>query len=135
MTRVRWARLRVERTRRVIDRVDVAIIVAAEGSWSDFEEQLWETFSAARTPVIAVFNKADLARPSAALREKLAARRILVVETVASRGEGILDLREALIQSTPKDLLDSPPLVGDLVPPESWSCSWCRSIWKRPRAG
>jgi len=35
----------------------------------------------------------------------------------ASRGQGVLELREALIQSVPEDFLRPPPLLSDLVPP------------------
>ena len=40
-----------------------------------------------------------------------------VVVTAATRGEGLLELREALIRSAPEEFLAAPPLVGDLVPP------------------
>lgn len=109
--------MRVQRTRRVMDRTDVAMIVASEGEWGEFEEELWQTFHEGNTPVIVVFNKLDLARPSAELRQKLAERGAQVVETDAKRGEGILDLREALIDAAPKDFLNPPTIVGDLVPP------------------
>jgi len=36
---------------------------------------------------------------------------------VASQGEGMLDLREALIRSAPEDFIDSPPVLGDLINP------------------
>jgi [FeFe] hydrogenase H-cluster maturation GTPase HydF len=109
--------MRVQRTRRVMDRTDVAMIVASEGEWGGFEEELWQTFHEGNTPVIVVFNKLDLARPPADLRQKLAGRGARVVETDAKRGEGILDLREALIDAAPKDFLNPPTIVGDLVPP------------------
>ena len=47
---------------------------------------------------------------------RLAADGLAVVETTATQGAGILDLREALIQAVPKDFLDPPAIVGDLVP-------------------
>jgi [FeFe] hydrogenase H-cluster maturation GTPase HydF len=36
---------------------------------------------------------------------------------VATGGEGIADLREALVRSAPDDFINTPNLVGDLVPP------------------
>ena len=47
---------------------------------------------------------------------RLAERQVRVVQTVANRGEGMLDLREALIEAAPKELLNTPTIVGDLVP-------------------
>jgi [FeFe] hydrogenase H-cluster maturation GTPase HydF len=70
-----------------------------------------------QTPAIVVFNKADLAGPSPAQRAQLATAKLPVVETVATTGAGMLDLREALIQAAPPELLNPPTIVGDLVPP------------------
>jgi len=39
------------------------------------------------------------------------------VETVASRGEGMLEVREALIATAPEDFINAPPMIADLVPP------------------
>ena len=39
------------------------------------------------------------------------------VETVATEGHGILELREALIKAAPEDFLHPPAIVADLVPP------------------
>jgi len=68
-------------------------------------------------PTIAVFNKTDLAPPAAETLNRLAAQKILSVRTVASRGEGILDLRDALVRSAPEDFINTPAIVGDLVSP------------------
>jgi [FeFe] hydrogenase H-cluster maturation GTPase HydF len=108
--------LRVAKTRSVLDRTDVAILVSAEGLWESFEERLLAELTGRNTPVIVVFNKCDLAKPPARLLEDLRSRKIPAVESVATRGEGILDLREALVQSAPQDLLNMPAIVSDLVP-------------------
>ena len=41
---------------------------------------------------------------------------IAVVRTVALRQEGILDLREALVRAAPEEFINTPAIVGDLVP-------------------
>jgi [FeFe] hydrogenase H-cluster maturation GTPase HydF len=48
---------------------------------------------------------------------RLNAQHVPQVETVASRGEGVLALREALIRAAPEDFINTPAIVGDLVPP------------------
>ena len=48
--------------------------------------------------------------------EKLRETKAPLVETVASQGKGVLDLRETLIRIVPDDFLRPPPLVSDLVP-------------------
>jgi [FeFe] hydrogenase H-cluster maturation GTPase HydF len=108
---------RVERTRRVFDRTDVALIVAEAGQWGEFEDGLLAEFVARQVPTIAVFNKTDLGEPPAAVLAQLAEQKVRHVRTVASRGDGVLDLREALIRAAPEDFINTPAIVGDLVPP------------------
>ena len=110
-------RLRVEKTCRVFDRADVGVIVAPAGEWGEFEQSLLSELQTRNTPVIVVFSKADLAGPAAELTERLTDLKIRVVSTTATRGEGILDLREALIDTAPPEFLNPPALVSDLVPP------------------
>jgi [FeFe] hydrogenase H-cluster maturation GTPase HydF len=109
--------LRVERTRQVIDRADVAIIVVADSGWDTFEQSLLDALAEHKTPVIAVFNKTDQIRPDAAVAERLQAAGVRTVTTVATQGQGLLELREALIDATPKELLNPPTILGDLIPP------------------
>jgi [FeFe] hydrogenase H-cluster maturation GTPase HydF len=109
--------LRVERTRRVLERTEIALIVAAAGDWGDFEESLLRELQERKIPVIVVFNKADLGLPGAALLQSLASRQAPYVQTTAATGAGILDLRQALIQTVPADFLNPPTILGDLVPP------------------
>ncbi len=109
--------LRVEKTRRVFDRTDVAIIVTPASEWGPFEEALLAELDQRNTPPIVVFNKADLGRPDAALVEQLTQRGVQVVSTVANAGDGVADIREALIQSAPSGFLHPPALASDLVPP------------------
>jgi [FeFe] hydrogenase H-cluster maturation GTPase HydF len=108
--------LRVAKTRSVIDRADLAIVVSPQGEWGTFEESLLTELQARKTPVIVVFNKADLGHPEPTLQERLSKIGIPALQAVATTGAGILDLREALIQITPQELLMPPAILGDLVP-------------------
>jgi [FeFe] hydrogenase H-cluster maturation GTPase HydF len=107
---------RVERTRKVFDRTDLAILVVEAGAWGPFEEALLEEFNQRRVPLIVASNKVDLGEPGADLAGRLKASRIPLVLTSALRGEGLPALREAIIAQAPEDFLAPPPLVGDLVP-------------------
>ncbi len=109
--------LRVQKTLQAFDRTDLGVIVAAAGEWSGFEERILEELSCRGTPLVVVFNKADLGEADPALLARLSARNILVVRTVASRGEGILDFRQALLDGAPDDFVNNPTILGDLVGP------------------
>ncbi|MBN1942555.1 MAG: [FeFe] hydrogenase H-cluster maturation GTPase HydF [Phycisphaerae bacterium] len=108
--------LRVAKTRQIFDRTDVGLIVVAAGDWGDFEEHIYQELRTREIPAVVVFNKNDLAAPNAALRKRLEDDKVNVVFTVASRAEGVLDLREALIRSAPEEFINAPGIVGDLVP-------------------
>ncbi len=109
--------MRIRRTRQVFDRTDVGLIVTAAGEWGAFEETILEELSSRKVPVIVVFNKSDAARPEAALLDRLKGLKLPWVCTCATGGEGLADLREALVRAVPDEFIKSPPIVGDLVPP------------------
>jgi len=107
---------RVAKTRKVLDRTDLAVIVAAAGEWGGFEESLLAELKKRRVPVLAVFNKSDLGQPAPELEQRLRGEGVRSVQTVAARGDGVLALREALIESAPDDFLVQEPIIGDLLP-------------------
>jgi len=108
--------MRVMKTRQVFDRTDVGVIVTMAGQWSEFEEVILTELLERKLPVIVVFNKIDLARPDTAQTARLKELNITCVETTAALGEGVLDLREALIRTAPEEFINAPAIVGDLVP-------------------
>ncbi len=109
--------MRVARTRQVFDRTDVGVVVAEAGAWGPFEDAILAELASRELPAIVVFNKSDLARPDGLTLAALISRKVPHVSTVANRGEGVLDLREALIKAAPEDFINAPTLLGDLVPP------------------
>ncbi len=109
--------LRVEKTRRVFDRTDLGVIVATAGEWGKFEERVLGKLRSGGIPTVAVINKVDLANPPPALIERLAREKVPLVRTVASRGEGLAEFRQALLESAPPDFLESRTLIADLVGP------------------
>lgn len=121
--------LRVARTRAVLERIDAGIVVAPAGDFGAEEEALLAELSRRGVPAIVVLNKADLIAsdrgasdaiafdPIAALPADVRARAAAVVATVAPRGEGIDDLRRALVDALRAAAADPPDLLGDLVPP------------------
>lgn len=109
--------LRVQKTRQALDRTDVGIIVAEGGQWNGFEQGLLDEFKSREIPVIAVFNKSDISQPEGSAIERLNEAKVPIVHTTAVSGQGISDLRQALLDTAPADFVNSPSLVGDLVGP------------------
>ena len=112
--------LRVQRTRRIFDRADLAVVVAEAAAWTPFEQAILDELTLRKIPPIVVFNKTDLASPDPALLASLKEKKIPAVLTVVadpSSPRGIADLREALIKQAPDEFLNPPTIIGDLVPP------------------
>ncbi|HOO56105.1 MAG TPA: [FeFe] hydrogenase H-cluster maturation GTPase HydF [bacterium] len=108
-------KMRVDKTLKVFDRTDLGVIVTEPDTWGDFEEKLLDELVSRETPVIVVFNKIDSAKPDPALVQRLSENKISVVETSATEGTGILDFRQALLDSAPDDFVNTPSILGDLV--------------------
>jgi [FeFe] hydrogenase H-cluster maturation GTPase HydF len=108
---------RAERTRLVFERTDLGILVAEGACWGEFEEGVLAELEQRRAPAVVVFNKLDIAAPGAEVLQRLQSKKIPVVQTIASRGKGMLELREALIRSAPEEFMDSTPVLGDLIAP------------------
>jgi [FeFe] hydrogenase H-cluster maturation GTPase HydF len=109
--------LRVEKTRQVFDRTDLGVIVAEAGQWGEFEQQMLAELRGRDVPVVAVFNKNDVARPTQELAASLLAQKARVVSVSALNGAGILDFRQALLDAAPADFVNNPAILGDLVGP------------------
>ncbi len=109
--------MRVKKTKQAFDRTDIGVIVTEPHRWGEFEEQILRSLREREIPVIVVMNKTDLEDPDPALPRALDEKKITVVKTIADRGEGITDLRQALLNNAPEDFINSPPLIGDLIQP------------------
>jgi len=105
--------LRMARTRAVLDRVDLGVIVTEGTSWGEFEAGLLAELQARKVPALVVQNKADLGGDAAPRHPA----EIPFVAVSALRGTGIPGLKEALLRLAPADFFDNRRLVSDLVPP------------------
>lgn len=107
-------RLRVAKTMGVVERVDIALLVTDE--WQEFESGLLALFAGRKTPVIVVAGKSDC-RPAGGVEGAAAAAGATqVVSVSAVTRAGLEELRQALVKAAPDDVVNSPSLIGDLVP-------------------
>lgn len=108
--------LRVQKTQQVFKRTDLGILVT-DGTWGPFEDQISTELLSSQTPLVVVFNKIDKYPPSSEQVEQISAQGLPCISTIASLGEGILDLRNALLDAVPKEWLVDRPILGDLIQP------------------
>lgn len=109
--------LRVDKTRQVLGRVDLAVVVAGPDGIGTHEHELIAALREHRTPFLVAFSKADLAAPSAVTLAKLKAQNIPAVSVSAASGQGLTRLREELFMLAPEGAVEEARLVGDLIGP------------------
>lgn len=109
--------LRVQKTRQVFDRTDLALLVAEAGCWGRFEDAVLEELRRRKAAVVVVFNKCDLTAPDTALSARLSAEGVPLATVSAKSGEGMLELREAILRAAPEEFFAARPIAADLVPP------------------
>jgi [FeFe] hydrogenase H-cluster maturation GTPase HydF len=107
--------LRIAKTRAVLERTDLALLVAEANDWGPFEEALLVEAAGRSLPLVVVLNKRDVAPPSPALLARLSSAGVPTVETSAPSGQGIADLRRTLLATVPGEALETRRIVGDLV--------------------
>ncbi|HNV04366.1 MAG TPA: [FeFe] hydrogenase H-cluster maturation GTPase HydF [Vicinamibacterales bacterium] len=109
--------LRLQRTRAVLDRVDIGIIVTEPGAWGPFEARLVDELKRRSLPVVLAVNKIDSQPLPDEERGRLRPKADALVALSALTGAGVGDLREALLRLAPADFFDNRRVIADLVPP------------------
>ncbi|OVE80788.1 [FeFe] hydrogenase H-cluster maturation GTPase HydF [bacterium M21] len=107
--------MRIEKSKKAINRTDVAILMTDD--WQSYEEELLRVFTEQQIPTLVVVNKADLGDRDVVVAAALEAGAQRVLQTSAKTGQGIGQLRREIIQSAPEDFINSPAIIGDLVEP------------------
>jgi [FeFe] hydrogenase H-cluster maturation GTPase HydF len=109
--------LRIEKTRQVFDRTDLAVLVTEPGLWGEYEDLLAEEISRRSVPVVIVINKSDTigaGEKPASMPEQY---RNVTVAVSALTGSGLESLRQSMLSSVPPECLQPPAIAGDLVGP------------------
>ncbi len=105
---------RTDKSRKILDRTDLAIIVTDESTWGTFEQQLAQACAQRNIPTLAVFNKSDLhTAPPTAPDNALAYIAVSTRDIETCRR----CIRDALIPVLPEEYLQQPAIAGDLVRP------------------
>ena len=100
--------LRVRRTKQVLNKTDVAVLVVdASVGLRSFDKELLAMFAAKQIPHCLVYNKCDLSAPPADPG---------ALHVSAATGEGIHELKETIARLAVKEG-EEPKLVGDLIAP------------------
>ena len=109
--------MRVEKTQKVLDRTDIAVIICDFNGWNDFEINLYKEFERREIPVLAVINKTDEGKISPENLEKIQNYVKNPLQTSIKSGRDIVfSLKKQLVASVPESFINPPSILGDLVP-------------------
>ncbi len=114
---------RIEKTMKVINRTDVAVIICDYKGFDEYEIGLVKKFEELKIPFMVVVNKSDIEEISDVALEKIKSvvgeNSPILKTSATSDKEIVFKFKAKLVKMLPEDFVNSPKIVGDLVPPKS----------------
>lgn len=108
---------RIEKTMKIINRTDVAIVVCDYNGIDDYERNLIEKFNELKIPFMIFINKTDEKYPSGSIIEDLKNyTKHILLSSVKTDDLIVFKIKELLVKLLPEDFVNSPKIVGDLIP-------------------
>ena len=108
---------RIEKTMKIINRTDVAIVVCDYNGIDDYERNLIEKFNELKIPFMIFINKTDEKYPSDSIIEDLKNyTKYILLSSVKTDDLIVFKIEELLVKLLPEDFVNSPKIVGDLIP-------------------
>ena len=112
---------RIEKTKLVMPRVDVAVIVSDFDGWNEYDIELAKEFKEINIPILAVINKSDVKKISQEKKEIICSFANEIVELSALADKNLTDLIiQKLIQILPEEIVSPVQIVGDILSPGSF---------------
>lgn len=107
---------RIEKTMKIINRTDVAIVVCDYNGIDDYERNLIEKFNELKIPFMIFINKTDEKYPSDSIIEDLKNyTKYILLSSVKTDDLIVFKIKELLVKLLPEDFVNSPKIVGDLI--------------------
>ncbi len=112
--------LRIRKSRKILDRADIYILIAEPDIWTEYEETIFKEAGIRKTPVIVVVNKVDQKKPGELFLKKIKEKTEMVIFcssiNLEQRDDYINPLKEYIISCCPDDFINPPAIIGDLIP-------------------
>lgn len=112
--------LRINKTYKVFDRADIALLITEANIWGEYEERIKDEVSQRNTPLLVVLNKIDQFSPDERIKQRLNKEKIAYTETCAlSDGWQVTArIKAELIKLIPDDWLNPTLIIADLIEPK-----------------
>ena len=109
---------RIEKTMKILNRTDIAVVVCTPDSIDDYEKSLIEKFNELKIPFIILVNKIDINTSSYPWEEQGITQNIIFTSAHTDK-DLVFKFKEALVKLLPEDFVNSPKIAGDLIPEKS----------------
>ena len=107
---------RIEKTQKIFDRTDIAIIVCDYTGWNEYEKNLFKEFKDRDIPVIAVINKQDIANTGEKdINEIKKYVKEPILTSLINNRDAVYEIKNKLIEVCPDDFISPPSILGDLI--------------------
>ncbi len=107
---------RIEKTKKIYDRTDIAIIICDSNGWDNYEKELFEEFKSRNIPVLGVINKQDTSQIDEIKLEEI--KKYIkepILTSVIQNREIVYTLKAQLISVCPDEFINPPSILGDIV--------------------
>lgn len=104
---------RVEKTMKIVNRIDVAVVICDYNGLNDYEKELIQKFEELKIPYLIVENKCDIKKVEIPYYKNV------LYTSVKDDDNLVFKFKDALVRLLPDDFVNSPKIAGDLVPPQS----------------
>lgn len=111
---------RTDKTTGILNRVDVAVVVCDYNGIDDYEKNLIKSFDKLHIPFCILVNKTDIKPPEDTLLNelKLLTPHVMATSFLTDK-DFVFRFKKMLVGMLPDDFVNSPPLIKDILPPES----------------
>lgn len=107
---------RLEKTLKVINRTDIAVVICDFHGIDDYEKELFAKFNELQIPFMVVINKCDVEHITGEKLSEIVDYTDKILITSAKDDEKIVfKFKDLLVKMLPDDFVNSPKIIGDLV--------------------
>ncbi len=108
-------RLRAERTRDIIAKINLAVVVTTAGDLDIFDENLMRDLLEKKVPVILILNKTDLSPMNDSVLEKAESLSVPFIAVSSLTGENIEEARKLIAHVGGTITVESDTILGDII--------------------
>ena len=112
--------LRIEKTKKIINRTDIGVIICDYNGFDSYDIEIANMLNALQIPYLIVVNKNDLKKISdEKLSELQKFTQNILITSVKDDKNIVFEFKNLLIKLLPEDFVNPPQIAGDLIPDKS----------------